>query len=33
VLGHGGQAEVAGPPDVREQLAQRVEELARLYAR
>lgn len=33
VLGHGGQAEVAGPPDVREQLAARVEELARLYAR
>ena len=27
VLGYGGQAEVAGPPDVREQLRARVEEL------
>ncbi len=32
VLGYGGQAEVAGPPDVREQLRARVEELERLYA-
>ncbi len=32
VLGYGGQAEVAGPADVREQLRQRVEDLARLYA-
>jgi len=32
VLGWGGQAEVAGPPDVRAQLAARVSELARLYA-
>jgi proteasome accessory factor C len=33
VLGHGGQAEVAGPPDVREQLGARVAELSRMYAR
>jgi proteasome accessory factor C len=33
VLGHGGQAEVAGPPDVREQLVTRVAELSRMYAR
>jgi proteasome accessory factor C len=33
VLGHGGQAEVAGPPDVREQLGARVAELSRVYAR
>jgi proteasome accessory factor C len=33
VLGHGGQAEVAGPPDVREQLAARVAKLSRMYAR
>jgi len=33
VLGWGGQAEVAGPPDVRAQLAARVAELARMYAR
>ena len=32
VLGYGGQAEVAGPDDVREQLRARVEELARRYA-
>jgi proteasome accessory factor C len=31
VLGYGGQAEVAGPPDVRAQLAARVTELERLY--
>lgn len=31
VLGYGGQAEVASPPDVREELRGRVEELARLY--
>jgi proteasome accessory factor C len=33
VLGYGGQAEVAGPPDVRELLRARVAELARLYDR
>jgi proteasome accessory factor C len=33
VLGFGGQAEVEGPPDVRAQLAARVDELARMYAR
>ena len=33
VLGYGGQAEVAGPPDVRDEMRARVEELARLYAR
>lgn len=32
VLGYGGQAEVAGPPDVREQMRARVAELARTYA-
>jgi proteasome accessory factor C len=31
VLAWGGQAEVAGPPDVREQFASRVAELSRLY--
>jgi len=31
VLGYGGQAEVAGPPDVREELSARVAELARMY--
>jgi proteasome accessory factor C len=31
VLGYGGQAEVAGPPDVREELSARVAELARIY--
>jgi proteasome accessory factor C len=31
VLGHGGEAEVEGPPDVRKAFRQRVEELARLY--
>jgi proteasome accessory factor C len=33
VLGWGGQAEIAGPPDVRAQLGDRVAQLARLYAR
>lgn len=32
VLGYGGQAEVSGPADVREQLRARVEELAAIYA-
>jgi len=32
VLGYGGQAEVAGPPDVRELLRARVAELSALYA-
>jgi proteasome accessory factor C len=32
VLGYGGQAEVAGPPDVREQLRARVAELETVYA-
>jgi proteasome accessory factor C len=32
VLGHGGQAEVAGPPDVRELLRGRVAELSALYS-
>jgi proteasome accessory factor C len=32
VLGHGGQAEVAGPPDVRELLRARVADLAAVYA-
>ncbi len=32
VLGYGGQAEVAGPADVREELRARVEELAGIYA-
>jgi len=33
VLGFGGQAEIEGPPDVRAQLAARVEGLRSLYAR
>ena len=33
VLGYGGQAEVAGPPDVRDEMRSRVEDLARMYAR
>jgi proteasome accessory factor C len=31
VLGHGGEAEVEGPPDVARAFRERVEELARLY--
>jgi predicted DNA-binding transcriptional regulator YafY len=31
VLGHGGQAEIESPPEARERLLERVEELARLY--
>lgn len=31
VLGHGGEAEVEGPPDVRASFRERVEALARLY--